>query len=171
MEIATLEARLRVAEERHRVTLDTTRVDRKQLAEAEYLVESLGAASVDYQERVWDLEERSRYNYYHLCHLGGRLYEEQDLASRTRTAWECSDQRRLAELEEVTTLLPLKKRPQLRAETVDGVYLYQTSIRLASGQVLCRSQGTLLPSSVNPRYRIRGTNALCKILSIKAENT
>jgi hypothetical protein len=24
---------------------------------------------------------------------------------------------------------------------------------------------------VNPRYRIRGTNAWCKILSIKAENT
>jgi hypothetical protein len=29
---------------------------------------------------------------------------------------------------------------------------------LASGQVLRRSQGTLLPSSVNPRYRIHGTN-------------
>jgi hypothetical protein len=42
--------------------------------------------------------------------------------------------------------------------TVDGVYSYQTSIGLASGQVLCCSQGTLLPSSVNPRYRIRGTN-------------
>jgi hypothetical protein len=41
---------------------------------------------------------------------------------------------------------------------VDGVYSYQTSFGLASGQVLSRSQGTLLPSSVNPRYRIRGTN-------------
>jgi hypothetical protein len=45
-----------------------------------------------------------------------------------------------------------------RLSAVDGVYSYQTSIRLASGQVLRRSQGTLLPSSVNPRYRIRGTN-------------
>jgi hypothetical protein len=41
---------------------------------------------------------------------------------------------------------------------VDCVYSYQTSIGLASGQVPRRSQGTLLPSSVNPRYRIRGTN-------------
>jgi hypothetical protein len=41
---------------------------------------------------------------------------------------------------------------------VDGVYSYQTSFGLASVQVLHRSQGTLLPSSVNPRYRIRGTN-------------
>jgi hypothetical protein len=32
--------------------------------------------------------------------------------------------------------------------TVDGVYSYQTSIGLASGQVLRRSQGTLLPLSV-----------------------
>jgi hypothetical protein len=86
MEIATLEARLRAAKERHRVTLDTTHADRERLAEAEYLVESLGAAAVDYQERVWDLEERGRYNYHHLCHLGGRVYEEQDLAARTRKA-------------------------------------------------------------------------------------
>jgi hypothetical protein len=84
MEIATLEARLRAAKERHRVTLDTTHADRERLAEAEYLVESLGAPAVDYQERVWDLE--GRYNYHHLCHLGGRVYEEQDLAARTRTA-------------------------------------------------------------------------------------
>jgi hypothetical protein len=46
--------------------------------------------------------------------------------------------------------------PQLPA--VDSVYAYQTSFGLASGQVLHRSQGNLLPSSVNPRYRIRGTN-------------
>jgi hypothetical protein len=26
---------------------------------------------VDYLERVWDLEERSHHNYYHLCYLGG----------------------------------------------------------------------------------------------------
>jgi hypothetical protein len=45
-----------------------------------------------------------------------------------------------------------------RLSAVDGVYSYQTLIGLASGQVLRRSQGTLLPSSVNPRYRIRGTN-------------
>jgi hypothetical protein len=36
--------------------------------------------------------------------------------------------------------------------SVDGVYAYQTSIGLASRQVLYRNQGTLLPSSVNPRY-------------------
>jgi hypothetical protein len=41
---------------------------------------------------------------------------------------------------------------------VDGVYSYKTPIRLASEQVPCRSQGTLLPSTVNPVYRIRGTN-------------
>jgi hypothetical protein len=35
---------------------------------------------------------------------------------------------------------------------VDGVYAYPTSFGLASGQVLRRSQGTLLPSNVNPRY-------------------
>jgi hypothetical protein len=73
---ATLEARLRAAEERHRVTVDTTRANRERLAEVEYLIESLGATAVDYQERVWDLEERSRNNYHHLCHLGGRVYEE-----------------------------------------------------------------------------------------------
>jgi hypothetical protein len=66
-----LEARLRTVEERHRVTVDTTHADRERLAEAEYLIESLRAAAVDYLERVWDLEERSRHNYYHLCYLGG----------------------------------------------------------------------------------------------------
>jgi hypothetical protein len=45
-----------------------------------------------------------------------------------------------------------------RCELVDGVYAYPISFGLASGQVLHRSQGTLLPSSVNPRYRICGTN-------------
>jgi hypothetical protein len=90
VEIATLEAQLRTAEDRHRVTVDTTRVDRERLAEAEYL-----------------------------CYLGGRVYEEQDRATRTRTAWERSDQRRLEELEEISTLLPPKKRPQLRAETFE----------------------------------------------------
>jgi hypothetical protein len=48
VEIATLEAQLRAVEERHRVTVDTTRADRERLAEAEYLIESLGAAAVDY---------------------------------------------------------------------------------------------------------------------------
>jgi hypothetical protein len=43
-------------------------------------------------------------------------------------------------------------------ESVEGVYLYQTSFGLASRQVLRCSQGTLLPSSVNPRYQIRGIN-------------
>jgi hypothetical protein len=89
------------------------------LAEAEYLIESLGAAVVDYQERVWDLEERSRHNYYHLCYLGGRVYEEQDCATRTCTAWERSDQRRLEELEEISALLPPKKRPRLQVETFE----------------------------------------------------
>jgi hypothetical protein len=113
VEIATLEARLRTAEERHRVTVDATRAYRERLVEAKYPIESLGAAAVDYQERVWDLEERSRHNYYHLCHMGGRVYEEQDHATRTRMAWERSDQRRLEELEEISALLPPKKRPRL----------------------------------------------------------
>jgi hypothetical protein len=59
----------------------------------------------------------------------------------------------------------------LCSNIVDGLYSYQTSLGLAGGEVLRRSQGTLLPSSVNPRYRICGTNVRCKILSIKAENT
>jgi hypothetical protein len=37
---------------------------------------------------------------------------------------------------------------------VDGVYAYPTSFGLASGHVLRRSQGTVLPSSVNPRWCI-----------------
>jgi hypothetical protein len=52
VEIATLEAQLRTTEDRHWVTVDTTRADRERLAEAEYLIESLGVAAVDYQERV-----------------------------------------------------------------------------------------------------------------------
>jgi hypothetical protein len=119
VEIVTLEARLRTAEERHQVTVDATRADRERLAEAEYLIVSLGAAVVDYQERVSYLEERSCHNYYHLCHMGGRVYEEQDRATRTRTTWERSDQRRLDELEEISALLSPKKRPRLRAETFE----------------------------------------------------
>jgi hypothetical protein len=46
----------------------------------------------------------------------------------------------------------------LKLILVDGVYAYPISFGLASGQVLYRSQVTLLPLSVNPRYRIRGTN-------------
>jgi hypothetical protein len=61
--------------------------------------------------------------------------------------------------------------PSAAIISVDSVYSYQTSFGLASGQVLCRSQRTLLPSSVNPRYRICRTNVWWKILSIKAENT
>jgi hypothetical protein len=45
------------------------------------------------------------------------VYEEQGLAASTRTAWERSDQRRLAELEEISAQLLPKKRPRLRAET------------------------------------------------------
>jgi hypothetical protein len=52
---------------------------------------------------------------------------------------------------------------------VDGICLYQTSFGLASEQVLRHSQGTLLPLSVNPRYRIRGTmcNARSNLISGK----
>jgi hypothetical protein len=46
----------------------------------------------------------------------------------------------------------------LRRVPVDAVYAYQISFGVASGQVLRRSQETLLFSSVNPRYRIRETN-------------
>jgi hypothetical protein len=119
VKIATLEARLRTAEERHRVTVGTTCADREQLAEAKYLIESLGAVVADYQDKFWDSEERSLHNYHHLCYLGGRVYEEQDRANRTLTAWERSDQRRLEELEEISAQLPPKKRPRLRAETFE----------------------------------------------------
>jgi hypothetical protein len=91
MRIATLEARLKTAEEKHRVTAEATRVDREQLAEAKYLMESVGAAAADYQVRVWDLQEGSRHNYNHRCYLGGLVYEERDRATRTRTTWERSD--------------------------------------------------------------------------------
>jgi hypothetical protein len=76
VKIATLEARLKTAEEKHRATVEATCADRERLAEAKYLMESVGAAAADYQERVWDLEERSRHNYNHLCYLGGRVYEQ-----------------------------------------------------------------------------------------------
>jgi hypothetical protein len=54
-------------------------------------------------------------------------------------------------------------------ESVDSLYVYQTSFGLASGQVLRRSQGILLPLSVNLRYRIRGTmcNARSNLISGK----
>jgi hypothetical protein len=44
--IATLEARLRSAQEQHRATVKATRVDREKLAEAKDLLESVGAAAV-----------------------------------------------------------------------------------------------------------------------------
>jgi hypothetical protein len=85
VKIATSEARLETAEEKHRATVEANRTDREWLAEAKYLMKSIGAAAADYQERVWDFEERSRHNYNHLCYLVGRVYEEQDRATRTRT--------------------------------------------------------------------------------------
>jgi hypothetical protein len=72
--IATLEERLKTAEEKHRATVEATRVDRERLAEAKYLMESVGVAAADYQVRVWDLQEGSRHNYNHLCYLGGLVY-------------------------------------------------------------------------------------------------
>jgi hypothetical protein len=47
------------------------------------------------------------------------VYEEQDHAARTHTAWERSDQRRLVESEKISAQLPPKKRPRLRAETFE----------------------------------------------------
>ena len=44
------------------------------------------------------------------------------------------------------------------APTVAGYMCVTNFVWIASGQILCRNQGTLLPLSVNPRYRIRGTN-------------
>jgi hypothetical protein len=117
--IATLEAQLRTVEEKHRATVEATCMDRERLAEAKYLMESVGAATADYQVRVWDLQEGSRHNYNDLCYLGGLVYEERDRAARTRTAWERSDQQRLKELEELSAQLPPKKRPRLRAETFE----------------------------------------------------
>jgi hypothetical protein len=103
VKIATLEARLKTAEEKHRATVEATRADREQLVEAKYLMESVRAASTNYQEWVWDLKEGNRHNYNHLCYVGGLVYEERDRAARTRTAWEHSDQQRLKELEELST--------------------------------------------------------------------
>jgi hypothetical protein len=117
--IATSEARLKTAEEKHRATVEATRVDRERLAEAKYLMESVGAAATDYQVRVWDLQEGSRHNYNHLCYLGGLVYEERDRSATTRTAWQHSDQQRLKELEEVLAQLPPKESPRLRAETFE----------------------------------------------------
>jgi hypothetical protein len=47
------------------------------------------------------------------------VYEEQNRATRTRTPLEHSDQQRLKELEELSTQLPPKKSPRLRAETFE----------------------------------------------------
>jgi hypothetical protein len=69
--IATLEARLKTAEENHRAMVEATCADRERLEEAKYPMESVGAVAADYQERVWDLEERSPHNYNHMCYLGG----------------------------------------------------------------------------------------------------
>jgi hypothetical protein len=90
--IATLEARLRSAQEQHRATVEATREDRERLAEAKDQLESVGATADDYQVRTWDLQEASRHNYNHLCYLGGLVYEEWDRAARTRMVWERSDQ-------------------------------------------------------------------------------
>jgi hypothetical protein len=43
--IATLEARLKTAEEKHRAMVEATRLDREKLAEAKYLMESVGVAA------------------------------------------------------------------------------------------------------------------------------
>jgi hypothetical protein len=102
VKIATLEARLKTAEEKHRATVEATRADREQLVEAKYLMESVRAAATNYQEWVWDLKEGNRHNYNHLCYVGGLVYEERDRAARTRTTWEHSDQQRLKELEELS---------------------------------------------------------------------
>jgi hypothetical protein len=89
--IATLEARLRAEQELHRATVEATREDRVRLAVARDQLESVGAATSDYQVKVWDLQEASRHNYHHLCYLGGLVYEERDRAARIRTAWERSE--------------------------------------------------------------------------------
>jgi hypothetical protein len=52
VKIATLEARLKTVEEKHQATVEATHADREQLAEAKYLMESVGAAAEDYRERV-----------------------------------------------------------------------------------------------------------------------
>jgi hypothetical protein len=64
--IATLEARLRTAQQLHRATVEATREDRVRVAEARDQMESVGAAATDYQVRMWDLQEASRQNYHHL---------------------------------------------------------------------------------------------------------
>jgi hypothetical protein len=64
MKIITLEARLWTAEERHRVTVDTTRADRERLAEAKYLIESVRAAAADYLSHPIF---RRKPNASHMC--------------------------------------------------------------------------------------------------------
>jgi hypothetical protein len=46
--IGTLEAWLKTTEEKHRATVEATRVDRERLSEAKYLMESVGAATAYY---------------------------------------------------------------------------------------------------------------------------
>jgi hypothetical protein len=46
--------------------------------------------------------------------------------------------------------------------SVDGVYSYQTSYGFASGQIPRRSQGILLPSSVEPKVLNPWNNVLRK---------
>jgi hypothetical protein len=48
------------------------------------------------------------------------------------------------------TTLPKCGRDMMKL-SVDGVYSYQTSYGFARGQIPCHSQGTLLPSSGEPK--------------------
>jgi tRNA A-37 threonylcarbamoyl transferase component Bud32 len=52
VKIATLKARLKTVEKKHQATVEATRADREQLAEAKYVMESVRAAAEDYRERV-----------------------------------------------------------------------------------------------------------------------
>ena len=58
LEIATLKARLEATQTALRESAVAAREDRLRPREKEYLVESLGAACIDYQTRLWGLEER-----------------------------------------------------------------------------------------------------------------
>jgi hypothetical protein len=53
--------------------------------------------------------------------------------------------------------------------TVDGVYSYQTSYGFASGQITRHSQGTLLPSSGEPKVSNPWNNVQRKDSSSKAK--
>jgi hypothetical protein len=93
----------------------------------------------------------------HTVHLVSHMYPPPGCGSGTRI------------LKISNSKIPHRLIKILCLPVIDGLYVYQISFGLASGQVLRCSQGTLLPLSVNPRYRICGRlcNARFNLISGK----